>query len=126
MNERKITIRQERALRLCHHEFSGLGQAEAAERMSISQPALSELLTAVKKVMPEWFPILTPLEAICYNHYIAEGLSAAFIAIRTGKSQSAVYDALKRARAKGKFFPEAKRKVLQYDPSLDHKVKQKF
>lgn len=127
MNKRKITEKQEQALRLCHHEFGGLTQAEAAEKMGITQPALSELLAAVKKVMPEWFPILTKFEAKCYHIYIDEGFTIPFVAVQVGKSQSAVYDALKRTRAKGQFFPEAKRKVLQYNPSMhDNQIKQKF
>lgn len=126
MNKRKITEKQERALCLCHHDFEGLTQADAAEKMGISQPALSELLAAVKKVMPEWFPILTPFEAKCYRIYIDEGFAVPFVAAQVSRSQSAVYDALKRARAKGQFFPEAKRKVLQYDPSMDSHVKEKF
>lgn len=126
MNERLITVKQEAALRLVHHDFEGLTQAEAAEKMGISQPALSELLAAVKKVMPEWFPILTPLEAECHHYYIVRGYSIRSIAIAMDKPESAIYDALQRARAKGQFFPEAKRKVLQYGPSMDNHVKEKF
>lgn len=126
MNERLITVKQEIALRLVHHDFAGLTQTEAAEMMGISQPALSELLAAVKKVMPEFFPILTPLEAKCYHHYIVEGWSVDGIAEAVNKTESTVYDALKRARAKGQFFPEAKRRVLQYNPDMDGNVKQRF
>lgn len=126
MNERCITEKQERALRLCHHDFEGLTQADAAKKMGISQPALSELLAAVEKMMPEWFPILTPFEAKCYFYYIVGGSPVAGIAIAMDKPQSAIYDALQRARVKGQFFPEAKRKVLQYDISMDNNVKEKF
>jgi len=123
---RKITQKQEEALRLCHHDFAGLTQTEAAEKMGISQPTLSKLLAAAGKVLPEFFPILTKLEATCYHNYIVEGWSVADIAEVVGKQESAVYDALKRARAKGQFFPEAKRRVLQYNPDMDNNVKQKF
>ena len=41
---RLITFRQEQALRLCHQDFEGLDQPEAAKQMGINQSVLSRLL----------------------------------------------------------------------------------
>lgn len=124
--ERLITERQEQALKLCHHDLGGLTQTEAAEEMDISQPALSELLTAVRKVLPQYFPILTKLEMKCYHYYMVEGWPVGDIVQYMNKPACAIYDALQRVRTKGKYFPEAKRKILSYDPSMDINVKQRF
>ena len=59
---RLITAKQEQALRLCHQDFEGLSQTEAAEQMNISPRALGKLLVRVKKVLPQYFPIFTKFE----------------------------------------------------------------
>jgi len=71
--KRSITKKQEQALQLCHQDFGGLEQIEAAERMNISQQAISKLLAVVKKVLPQYFPIITKLEAQIYHYYMVEG-----------------------------------------------------
>jgi len=124
-NKRLITKRQEEALRLCHQDFEGLEQAEAAERMNISQQAICKLLARVKKIMPDYFPILTKLEAQVYHYYMIEGWEVNDIAEYIEKSPDAIYKALQGARAKGKFF-RGKGKMLQYKPWMDAQVKHKF
>jgi len=126
MIKRLITLRQEQALRLCHHDFEGLTQKEAAEKMNISQSALSGLLIRVKKVLPQYFPILTKLEAQIYYYYMVEGWSTEKITEHMEKSQRTVQLTLQRARDKGMFFTEAKGRVLSYDPSMDAQVIHKF
>ena len=124
--KRLITEKQEQALRFCHQDFDGLDQAEAAKRMGISQQAISKLLAAVEKIMPQFFPILTKLEAKVYHWYAVEGWPVSEIAECTGQSEDATYKTLQRARDKGMYFTEAKGRVLSYDPSMDVDVKQKF
>ena len=126
MGKRLITEKQERALCLCHQDFDGLSRKEAAEKMGISQSALSELLAKVKKVMPQYFPLLTKLEAKCYHWYATEGWPVNEIAKCTGQSEDAVYKTLQRARDKGMYFTEAKGRVLSYDPGMDAQVIHKF
>lgn len=126
MIKRLITEKQEQALKLCHQNFGGLNQAAAAKKMGISQSALSKLLTAVKKVLPQYFPILTKLEAECYHHYVIEGWPVADIMEGMDKPRHTIYDALQRVRDKGLYFPETRGKMLSYDPSMDINVKQKF
>ncbi|MCK5615771.1 hypothetical protein KAR91_78635 [Candidatus Pacearchaeota archaeon] len=126
MVKRLITEKQEQALRLCHQDFDGLSQTEAAEKMGISEAALGKLLARVEKVLPQYFPMLTKLEAKCYHHYMNEGWPVNEITECTGQSESAVYKALQRARDKGMRFTESKDRVLQYDSSMDGDIKEQF
>lgn len=128
MVKRLITEKQERALRLCHQDFEGLTQEEAAKRMNISQSALNGLLARLKKNprFQAYFPILTKLEAERYHLYAVEGWTVEEIAEHFGLTPNSVYKALQRARDKGMFFTEAKGRVLSYDESMDAGVKQQF
>ena len=126
MGKRLITEKQERALRLCHHDFEGLSQIEAAKRMNISQSALSGLLTKVKKVLPQYFPILTKLEMERYHLYMVEGWDVDEIAEHFEVTPSAIQLALQRAKDKGMFFSEEKGRTLSYEPSMDANVKHQF
>ena len=123
--KRLITEKQEKALKLCHHDFENLTQAEAAKQMNITQDAVSKLLAAAEKVLPQYFPILTKLELKCYHYYMVEGWEVSEIAEYVEKSPDAVYKALQGARAKGKPFRK-KGRMLQYRPWMDNEVKQKF
>jgi len=124
-NKRLITKRQEQALRFCDQDFEGLTQEEAAEKMGVSHQAVSCLLAAVEKVLPDYFPILTKLEARAYHYYMVEGWEVNDIAEHIEKSPDAIYKALQGARAKGKFF-RGKGKMLQYRPWMDAQVEHKF
>jgi len=126
MTKRLITARQEQALRLCHQDFDGLDQPEAAEQMGIDQSVLSRLLARVKKVLPQYFPIITKLEAKIYHYYMVEGWEVNEIAEYMNQSKNAVYLTLHRVRDKGMHFTEAKGRVLSYDESMDADIKQQF
>ncbi len=119
MIKRLITKKQEQALRLCHQDFDGLGQAEAAKQMGISQQAISKLLIVVKKVLPQYFPIITKLEAKIYHYYMVEGWSVSEIAEYTSQSEDTTYKTLQRTKVKGMFFTSAKGRILSYDASMD-------
>jgi predicted DNA-binding protein (UPF0251 family) len=124
--KRLITEKQEKALRLCHQDFEGLNQTEAAKRMNISQSALSDLLTKVREILPQYFPLLTKLEVKCYHYFAIEGQSVDEIAKYMDKSQDTIYKALQRVKIKGAWSPKSKGRALQYDPSMDANVKHKF
>jgi predicted DNA-binding protein YlxM (UPF0122 family) len=126
MDKRIITKRQEQALRLCHQDFGGLEQAEAARQMGISQQAISQLLTRVEEVLPQYFPILTKIEAKRYHLYMIEGWSVNEIAEHFGLTSRSVQLALQRAKDKGMYFSETKGRVLSYDESMDASIKQQF
>ena len=126
MVKRLITKYQEQALQLCHHDFAGLSRIEAAKKMGISQSALSGLLARVKKVMPNYFPILTKIEAERYHLYCTEGWSVEEIAERFGVTPDSVYKTLQRAKHKGAYFNSPKGRALSYNPSMDARVIHKF
>jgi len=123
---RLITKKQKQALHLCHQDFEGLTQEEAAKKMSISRRAICYLLVAVEKVLPDYFPIITKLEAQTYHCYMIEGWSVEEIARYMEKSQRTVQLTLQRARDKGMYFTKAKGRILSYEPSMDADVKHKF
>ena len=135
--KRLITTGQEQALRLCHHEHGGLDQIEAAKQMGISRRAICYLLAAVKKVLPQYFPIITKLEAQIYHYYMIEGWEVDEIAEYIDSSPDTIYKTLQRAKAKGMFFTGAKGRIQSYDAlrerygnddseGMDAHIKQKF
>ncbi|MCK5611624.1 helix-turn-helix domain-containing protein [Candidatus Pacearchaeota archaeon] len=126
MGKRLITEKQEQALRLCHQDFDGLSPEEAAKRMNISPSAINRLLTKVKEIMPQYFSILTKLEAERYHLYMAKGWSVDEIAEHFGLTPNSIYKALQRARDKGMYFTEAKSRILSYNESMDASIKQQF
>ena len=124
--KRLITKKQEQALKLCHQDFKGLEQIETAKQMGISQQAISKLLAIVEKILPQYFPIITKLEAKIYHYYMVEGWPVKEIAEYMEKSQRTVQLTLQRARDKGMFFSDAKGRMLSYDESMDAHIKQQF
>ena len=123
---RLITEKQEQILRACHQDFDGLTQAEAAKKLSISQSVVSDVLTAVEKILPQYFPILTQLEVGRYHLFMVEGWNVDEIAEHFGVTPSSIYRTLQRAKDKGMYFTEAKGRILSYEPSMDGDIKQKF
>ena len=124
--KRFITERQEQILRACHQDFDGLTQAEAAQRLNISQSAISNTLKRIKKIMPQMFPILSKLEAKCYHLFTAEGWPVDEIAEHLDQSINAIYKTLQRAKDKGMYFNDTKGRVLSYNPNMDAHVRKTF
>lgn len=124
--KRTITERQEEAIRLCHHDFEGLTEIDAAERMGISQSAVSQLLSQVKKVAPQLFPIMTKFQAQCYHHLMCDGWSPDDIAERMDRQVNSVYKALQTCKLKGLPLPQAHGDIMKYTEDMDDKVIHKF
>jgi predicted DNA-binding protein YlxM (UPF0122 family) len=124
--KRTITEKQEEALRLCHHDFEGLTEIEAAARMGISQQAISKLLNKVKEIAPQFFPILTKLQAECYHHSTCDGWSPLEIAKYMYRSKWSVYKALQACGKKGLPLPDAHGDIMKYTENMDDKVIHKF
>ena len=102
MARRLITKRQEEILRLCHHDFAGMSQSEAAEKLGISRQAICLVLAKIEKRMPSMFPILTKYEMQVFSLFTVEGLDAEEIALylRNRRSENAIYMTIQRARKK--------------------------
>ena len=126
MGKPKLTERQKQALELCHHDFAGLDQQEAAEIMGVSQAVVSELLTKAEKILPDFFPILSKQEAMCHHHLTVDGWSPNDIATRLEISLNAVYLTFRRCKDKGLSFPGPHGKILRYVPEMDSEVTEKF
>ena len=124
--KRLITKYQEQILRLCHHDHNGLTQAQAAQWLGVSQSVISNALKHVEEVMPQFFPILSKLEAKCYHLFMTEGWSVNEITEHLNQSINAIYKTLQRAKDKGMFFSDIKGRVLQYDPNMDAHVRKTF
>ena len=124
--KRSITKRQEQILRLVHHDFDGLTQAEAAQRLNVSQSAISNALKRIKKIMLQMFPILSKLEAQTYHLFMTEGWPINEIAEHLDQSINAIYKTLQRAKDKGMYFSDTKGRVLSYNPKMDAHVRKTF
>lgn len=126
MIKRLITSRQEQILKLCHQDFLGLSQTEAARKLGISQSAISNALKQIKKVLPQYFPLLTKQEAKRYHLFMVEGWSVEEIAEHFGLTPDSIYKALQRAKDKGMYFTNARKRILQYTSDMDINVKKRF
>ena len=124
--ERQITKRQEEAIRLVHHDSEGLTMTEAADRMGISQQAVTKLLAKVKRVAPQLFPMMTKLQAQCYHYLCCDGWSPAEIAEYMGRTNWTVYKALQACKSKGLPLPQAHGDIMNYEEGMDGEVKHKF
>ena len=124
--KRLITTKQEEILRLVHHSFDGLTQVEAAQRLGVSQSVISNALKHVEEIMPQFFPILTRLEAQIYHYFMIEGWSVDEIADHLGQETNAVYKTLQRTKDKGMYFNETKGRILSYNSNMDASVKKQF
>lgn len=112
--KRLLTKKQERALKLCHHDFDGLTQKAAAKIMGLCQQAVARLLERAEKALPQYFPIITKQEVEIYTYY-AEGWSVGMISEHLGLTKRAVYFTLNRAKKKGMHFVNSKGRVLSFD-----------
>ncbi len=120
MSKRLITEKQERAFRLCHHDFGCLTQEEAAKEMGIDQKNISKLLDRAKKVAPQMFPIMTKLESKIYHYYMGpDSWSVEEIAEYLDQEEYTIYRALQRAGVKNLPFTPAKGRTLHPDSDRD-------
>ena len=117
--KRLITERQEQVLKLCHHDFRGMTQEEAAKIMGITRRAVCFLLERVKKVLPQYFPILTKHEAKIYHYYMVEGWDVSEIADYFELEERTIYYALERAVEKGMRPTTPKNRILSYDELIE-------
>jgi hypothetical protein len=77
---RVITIPQEAAYRLCHHDFFNFTHAEAAEILGVDRTAITKRLQAMRKVAPQLFPILPKNVARIYRMFAVDNMRVRAIA----------------------------------------------
>ena len=122
-----ITKRQEQAYRLCHHEFGGLSQTDAAKKMNISQPRVNELLAIVRQKAPQLFPILTATQDKVLHMVLVDGFRYFEVAEKLGITISAVGNCVAILKEKGVIFAEGKtRGAIRFEEYMSDQVKEKF
>lgn len=127
--ERQITKYEERAFRLCHHEFEGLTVKEAAIRMELREHIVRRLLKSVKQKCPQLFPILTKRQHTILKMYLGNGDSQQTIARKLKTTQSNIQATIQRMKEKGVKGLDTVRfmgKTVSYKPSMDKYIEQKF
>jgi len=77
---RVIPTEQEAVYRLCHHDFLGLSQEEAAEVLDIDRRTVSYRLSRMKEVAPQLFPILSRNVAAIYDRFVTDNMSVKEVA----------------------------------------------
>lgn len=124
MLERKITKQQERAFRLCHHDFEGLTVKEAAKIMDITASAVYGLLAEVKRIAPQLFPILTPQQNAVKRLIVDMGQSYSECADELHYKMSAVVKTMEQLARMG--IKPTKTKVISYSSFMDNQIKEIF
>ena len=123
--KRVITELEEKVIRLVHHDFKGLTQAEAAQRLDVSQSLISETLTRVKKKAPQLFPILTKQQDVIKRCIADWGFTHQGVAKLLDVSKDTIDSTVATMKAKGVYF-EKPRKTIRYETYHDEQVKQRF
>ena len=117
-----MTDQEIQAYRLCHHDFKGLDQIEAAERMGISQSCVSRILANLEKKCPELFPILNSRQAYILTRITKFGDTHKDIAALMNVSVRTVERIVSQMRRKGVCF-NSPIKTVRYEDYLDSEVK---
>lgn len=122
MEKRILSHFEEKVLRACYHDFEGLSTKEAAEKTECSLETIEATLKQIEKKTPQLFPILTPQHRAILLMY-DKHMSRASIAAALGISEQKLHKEIAFLR-KHKFLWN--RKVDQYDPLMDSRVKERF
>ena len=122
MTKRILSHFEEEILRACHHDFDGLSIEETAEKTECSLETIEITLKRIEKIAPQLFPILAPQHRAILLMY-DKHMSRASIAAALGISEQKLHKEIAFLR-KHKFLWN--RKVDQYDPLMDSRVKERF
>jgi len=85
--KRYITVNQEKAYRLVHHEFAGLSVSDAAMIMGVSRGTVYRWLSEMQAVAPQLFPCLSRQHAKLWRLWFDRGLTVRAVARLTGVSE---------------------------------------
>lgn len=98
--KRKITLEMEELYRLCHHDFGGRSYAEAAEVVGISVRSVYRILSEMRKLAPQLFPILNKEQAAIWRLWHEKGLSCEYIAAVLSTTEDAIHSKVATIRHK--------------------------
>lgn len=125
MKTRKISEKQEMAIRLRSGELDGLSAEEAAAKMGISQQALTGLLRRAEIAVPELFPLLTKQEAEVMELEDIDGMNGVQIADTLFLSPQRVSQIV-RSIAKKRGDRNKPVVMEHYESHMDSKVVESF
>lgn len=124
-SNRVITEFEESVLRACHHQFEALSQAEAAEKLEVSEATICRTLQEIKSKVPTMFPILTGRQYQVYICVAGRGMSLRETAEELNLTEASIKSFLARIRSKGMAIPSPAATV-QYVEYMDKYVRHKF
>ncbi len=124
--KRKLSERQEQAIRLVSGEFLGLSVKAAALVMHITPQAVNRLLDRARTACPQLFPLLTKQEADAKG-LLAAGWTNEEIADRLQVGLSRVSQIIGAINDKqGSQYERAIPRMVRYHPYLDSQIKEKY
>jgi predicted DNA-binding protein (UPF0251 family) len=127
---RMVTLNEEAAYRLCHHDFFGLTQQEAAQVLGIDQTTVTRRLRSLKDKAPQLFPILSKNTAAIYNRFITGNMSVKEIACDLNLTPRHCWQVLQNLwdtrKETGLYFRSGSRQRLQYRSWMDEYVKESW
>ncbi len=133
--ERNLTEWEESVIRLVHHEFKAMTQAEAAKVLGVSASEVSRTVRGIIekaktcKPIQVLLPILTKHQFEIYNRIVGRGLTAGETAKELGlASAGTVNTIVATLRTKGMNIlrQKDKSKPISYTASMDKDVKHRF
>lgn len=123
--KRIITEQEERAIRLCHHDFGGLTQKDAARLMGKTRQRVQQLLQSAEQKILSLFPILTKRQVEVRDYINKSGLTYEQIAKILNVSKSNVGNIVETLKKK-KVYLEKREPVRKYELWMDSQIVQKF
>ncbi len=127
--KRNITLFEEQVLRLVHHQFEALSQAEAAVELGCSEAkvcrAIQSMIERSKHCSPIriMFPILTKKQYEVYQCVIEQGKTNDETAEILNIPAASVSSTLTTIRKKGMQIPKRKHVKTYYDDSMADEIK---
>lgn len=127
--KRNITEWEETVIRHVHHEFEGLTQVEAAERLNVSEAKISRTIAGIiekaKCCRPIriLLPFLSKRQYDIYRCVVERGLTNAQAAEELNIPVATVGNTLTRIRNKGMHIPKRKPVQSYHDAGMADKIK---
>ncbi len=122
---RILTVKEEQAIRLCHHSFVGAPTKEAAQIMGISQRRIQQILKNAKLKAPQMFPILTKRQAEVRTLINDSGLTFEQVAKVLDISANTVSGIVETLKGNGVCL-EKRKPTKHYQDFMDNEVVEKF
>jgi len=125
-DDRVISKKDQAIYEMCHHEFQGLSQQEAASWLGISSSAVHDTLQRVKAVAPQLFPIITKRQFEVVQLITCDGLMHEEVAERLGVTVSAISNTVEVLKKRGFKFPTRTKPPVKFNEYQDKFIREKF